>query len=104
MGNNILMQSLLNAAIPTVEKLVGSGKIDIMLQDLKEHYRNLADLEDNESVEIILSTEADGCEYLNIVVIDAEMRIRNVMYQRKLQDAIIQLLKQSKNADRTSKQ
>ena len=104
MGNNLLMQSLVNAAIPMVEKLVNSGRIDQMLRSLKDSYREKHSLGPDESIEILVSSEADGCEYLNVVIINEEMTIKdNILYQRKLSDAIISLLKESQNANRNSK-
>lgn len=89
------MQTLVKAAIPTVEKIVTGGKIDNMLRQLKQSYRDNMELYDGESVEILVSSELDGCEYLNIVILDAEMRIKKVLYQQKLAEAIINLLKES---------
>ena len=93
-GNNILMQTLLNSAMPMVERLVGSGKIDEMLRQLKESFRDR--VPDGCSCEILVSSEADGCEYLNIVSMSAEMKIEGVLYQQKLSDAIVELIKKAK--------
>lgn len=93
MSNNILMQTLVKAAIPTVEKIVTGGKIDNMLRQLKQSYRDKLELSDGDNVEILVSSELDGCEYLNIVILDAGMRIKDVLYQQKLSEAIIKLLK-----------
>lgn len=89
------MQTLVKAAIPTVEKIVTGGKIDNMLRQLKQSYRDSVYLYDGESIEILVSSEVDGCEYLSIVIIDADMRIKKVLYQQKLSEAIINLLKES---------
>lgn len=93
MANNILMQTLVKAAIPTVEKIVTGGKIDNMLRQLKQSYRDRLELYEGDNVEILVSSELDGCEYLNIVILDAGMRIKDVLYQQKLSEAIIKLLK-----------
>lgn len=95
------MQTLLNSAMPMVERLVGSGKIDEMLQQLKESFRDRAP--EGCSVEILVSTEADGCEYLNIVTLSPDMHIESVLYQKKLSESIVELLNQSKNATRNTK-
>lgn len=87
------MQTLVKAAIPTVEKIVTGGKIDNMLRQLKQSYRDKLELSDGDNVEILVSSELDGCEYLNIVILDAGMRIKDVLYQQKLSEAIIKLLK-----------
>ena len=89
------MQTLVKAAIPTVEKIVTGGKIDNMLRQLKQSYRDSVYLYEGESIEILVSSENDGCEYLDIVILDAEMRIKKVLYQQKLSEAIINLLKES---------
>ena len=95
-NNNILLNTLINAAMPTVEKLVGSGKIDNILQQLKKTYGQKVSLWDGESIEILVSTEDDGCEYLNIVILGDDKRIGSVLYQRKLSETIVELLKESK--------
>ena len=88
------MQTLLNSAMPMVERLVGSGKIDEMLRQLKESFRDR--VPHGCSCEILVSSEADGCEYLNIVSMSAEMKIEGVLYQQKLSDAIVELIKKAK--------
>lgn len=95
-NNNIIMQTLVKAAMPTVEKIVSSGKIDSMIQGLKQSYREAVDLGPDESIEVLLTSEADGCEYLNVVIMNKNMTISdNILYQRKLSDAIVSLLNES---------
>lgn len=100
-GNNILMNTLMKAAMPTVEKIVGSGKIDGLLRELKDSFHDRAP--EGCSCEILVSSEDDGCEYLNIVTLSADMHIESVLYQKKLSESIVELLNQSKNATRNTK-
>lgn len=95
MNNGLLMQALLKSAMPTVSKLVGSGKIDAFIRSIKDEYIEKTSLQDNESVEILVTTEADGLEYLNVVVMDRDCRITDVLAQSKLSDTIIHLLEQA---------
>lgn len=91
-----MMNTLLKAAIPTVEKIVTGGKIDNMLRQLKQSYRDRMELSESDNVEILVSSELDGCEYLNIVILGSGMCIKKVLFQQKLSEAIINLLKDSK--------
>ena len=87
--------------MPTVEKIVGSGKIDGLLRELKDSFHDRAP--EGCSCEILVSSEDDGCEYLNIVTLSADMHIESVLYQKKLSESIVELLNQSKNATRNTK-
>lgn len=95
MNNSIIMQALLKSAMPTVSKLVGSGKIDAFIRSIKDEYIEKTSLQDNESVEILVTTEADGLEYLNVVIMDSDCRITEVLAQSKLSEIIIHLLEQA---------
>lgn len=96
MGNSGLMGMLVNAAMPTVEKIVGSGRIDEILRELKNDYRRRTELPEGYCVEIMVTTEDDGCEYLSVVTLSPDKRIDKVLYQSKLSEVIVAILKESK--------
>lgn len=94
MGNS-LMGVIVNAALPTVEKFVSSGKIDAILKELKKSFSDR--VPDGCSIEILITTEEDGFEYFNVVsLMSPESRITSVLYQKKLSEALIEILKESK--------
>ena len=96
MGSNVLVQTLVKAAMPTVEKIVNSGRIDEILRELKDMYRRKTELPEGYSVEILVSTEKDGCEYLSVVTLSPHNKIEGVLYQNKLSETIVEILKESK--------
>lgn len=94
MANNILVKTLLKSVMPTVQKFVESGKIDALLKELKSRFADRLQ-DDGSSVEILITTEADGVEYVNVVELDPELRIRQVMDQQRLSDLITTLFTQA---------
>lgn len=95
MANNILVKTLLKSVMPTVTKFVESGKIDALLQEFKTRFADRLQDPENNSVEILITTEEDGLEYVNVVELDPELRIRHVMDQQRLSDLITTLFTQA---------
>lgn len=94
MANNLLVKTLLKSVMPTVQKFVDSGKIDTLFQELKSRYADRLQDEEN-TVEILITTEEDGLEYVNVVELDPELRIRQVMDQQRLSELITALFTQA---------
>ena len=94
MANNLLVKTLLKSVMPTVQKFVDSGKIDTLFQELKSRYADRLQDEEN-TVEILITTEEDGLEYVNVVELDPELRIRQVMDQQRLSELITALFNQA---------
>lgn len=90
MANNLLVKTLLKSVMPTVQKFVDSGKIDTLFRELKARFADRLQNEEN-TVEILITTEEDGLEYVNVVELDPELRIRQVMDQQRLSDLITAL-------------
>lgn len=84
------MKTLLKSVIPTVQKFVDSGKIDTLFRELKARFADRLQNEKN-TVEILITTEEDGLEYVNVVELDPELRIRQVMDQQRLSELITAL-------------
>ena len=90
MANNILVKTLLKSVMPTVQKFVDSGKIDTLFRELKSRFAECLQNEEN-TVEILITTEEDGLEYVNVVELDPELRVRQVMDQQRLSELITAL-------------
>ena len=90
MANNILVKTLLKSVMPTVQKFVDSGKIDTLFRELKARFSDRLQNEEN-TVEILITTEEDGLEYVNVVELDPELHIRQVMDQQRLSELITAL-------------
>lgn len=95
MANSLLLKTLLKSVMPTVRKLVDNGKIDGFLQSVKQQYAGQEELSTGETVEILITTEIDGCEYANIVILTPELTVRKLLAQQRLSDLIITLFNQS---------
>lgn len=94
MANNLLVKTLLKSVMPTVQKFVDSGKIDTLFRELKARFADRLQDEEN-TVEILITTEEDGLEYVNVVELDPELRIRQVMDQQRLSELITALFTQA---------
>lgn len=94
-NSNILARTLLKSVMPTVNRFVESGKIDIFLQELKLRYSSQANMVQGESVEILITTEEDGKEYANIVLFGADMRVKEVIVQQRLSELLTALFNKS---------
>ena len=81
---------LLRSVMPTVQKFVESGKIDTIFQELKSQYSVFVDDPDS-SVEILITTESDGVEYVNVVVLTKDLHITKLLYQQQLSGLITDL-------------
>ena len=90
MANNILVKTLLKSVMPTVQKFVDSGKIDTLFQELKARFADRLQNKEN-TVEILITTEEDGLEYVNVVELNPELRICQVMDQQRLSELITAL-------------
>ena len=95
MANNVLVKTLLKSVMPTVTKFVESGKIDALFQELKTRFNDRLQDPENNSVEILITTEEDGIEYVNVEELDPELRIRKVMNQQRLSKLITTLFTQA---------
>lgn len=95
MAGNAFVKTLLKAAMPSVRKITESGKIDAFIQDIKKRLSENTVVPEGGSVEILVTTEEDGCEYANVVVIDRDIRVLGVLAQQKLSDLINTLLTQA---------
>lgn len=92
MGNNVALQMVLKTLTPTVQKFAESGKLDGFFQTIKAEAAKNTELAEGESVEIILTTEDDGREYISIVVLAEGPTIKTVLQSMPLSDMILQLL------------
>lgn len=95
MASSLLLKTLLKSVMPTVRNAIDDGKIDSFIQNLKKRYSETDDLMTGDSVEILITTEIDGCEYANIVVLTPELTIRKLLAQQRLTDLITSLFNQS---------
>jgi hypothetical protein len=95
MANNVILKTLLKSVMPTVTKFVESGKIDTLLQELKARYAVNANMAEGESVEILITTEADGNEYANIVVFDTNLTVKTLLAQQRLSELVTALFNQA---------
>lgn len=94
MANNALVKTLLRSVMPTVQKFVDSGKIDTLFRELKERYKPYLSTQNN-TVEILVTTEEDGLEYVNMVEMDLDLRVTQVLGQQRLSDLIKTLFTQA---------
>lgn len=94
MANSILVKTLLKSVMPTVQKFVDSGKIDTLFRELKARFADRLQNEEN-TVEILITTEEDGLEYVNVVELDPELHICQVMDQQRLSELITALFTQA---------
>lgn len=94
MASNAIVNTLLKSLMPTVRKIVDGGKIDALFQDLKGRYDGLLHAEEN-SVEILVTTEEDGNEYVNVVETTPEMKIVSVFFQQRLTKLVTTLFTQA---------
>lgn len=92
MASNLILQSMLKTFLPTVSKLIDSGKINQFIQEAKQEYASQLSLQDDESLEVLITTEADGNEYFNLVIIDTELKITKVVLQQPLTDFVKNLI------------
>ena len=90
MENNVLTKMLLRSVMPTVQKFVESGKIDAIFKELKSQYSVFVDDPDS-SVEILITTESDGVEYVNVVALTKDLRVTKLLYQQQLSGLITDL-------------
>lgn len=89
--DSILVGTILKTFRPKVENVIKSGKVDKFIQNMKKDY----DLEVDETAEILITTETDGMEYLNIVAINQDLKITKILLQKKLTDTILSLFEKS---------
>ena len=94
MANNALVNTLLRSLMPTVRKFVDSGKIDGLFQELKGRYDGFLHSPEN-SIEILVTTESDGLEYVNVVEITPELQVVSVCFQQRLSELITTLFTQA---------
>lgn len=96
MANNLLLKTLLKSVMPSVTKFVSDGKLDGLMQELKSKYAIQVELENNESIEILITTENDGLEYANIIVMNSDnLQITKLLAQQKLSEIITALFTQA---------
>ena len=90
--NNGIVQTLLKTFSPSITKLLEGGKIDAIIQQAKKEYSERCNLYPGESMEVLISTEEDGREYVNLVVMDGSMYINKVVFQQPLADFVRNIL------------
>lgn len=84
---------LLKTLTPTVRKFAESGKLDGFFQHIKSEAAKNISLSDDETVEIIISTESDYREHVSLVIFNsAGMCIKKVIETIPLSDMILKLL------------
>lgn len=94
MANNMIVNTLLKAVMPTVQKFVESGKIDTLFQELKSRYTCFVD-NPEDSVEILLTTEEDGVEYVSVVILTPQLQVAKVLFQQRLSELLTELFTQA---------
>lgn len=76
---------------PTIRKLAEGGKIDGFFRSIKEeHAKNL---NEGETVEIMITTEDDGREYVSLVVFSGGV-VSQIVTSMPLSEMVIKLLEQ----------
>lgn len=96
MANNLLLKTLLKSVMPSVTKFVSDGKLDNLMQELKHKYADRVELQESESIEILITTESDGLEYANIIVMNSDnLQITKLLAQQKLSEIITALFTQA---------
>lgn len=93
-SSNIIVNTLLKSIMPTVKKFVESGKIDDLFRELKSRYKDSLRDQEN-SVEIMITTEQDGLEYVSVVEMTGDLRIERVMFQQRLSGLVTTLFTQA---------
>lgn len=94
--NNSALSTIVRMFGPTLNKFLDSGKVDQMIQDAKRKASDNVQLCDDESVEVMITTEADGKEYLSAVIMDNDRHIVKILYSSTLNEFIKILLKEAK--------
>lgn len=87
---------LIKTLTPIVQKLAESGKIDGVIQAVKDEQVKQLELTDNETVEIMITTENDGKEYVSLVVLynnSTIKTIKEVLRSMPVGELIVELLK-----------
>lgn len=84
---------LIKTLTPTVQKLAESGKIDGIIQAIKAEQAKQLNLMENETVEIMITTEDDGREYMSLVILYNNSTIQKVLRSMPVGELIVELLK-----------
>lgn len=79
---------VLKTLTPTVKKFAESGKLDGFFQTIKAEAAKGIELSEGESVEIMITTETDGREYISIVVLSEGPTIKSILQSMPLSDMI----------------
>ena len=93
-SSSVLTKMLLRSVMPTVQRFVESGKIDTLFRELKSRYKGFLNNPEN-SVEILITTENDGVEYVSVVELSRDLHITKVMFQQPLSELITTLFTQA---------
>lgn len=83
---------LVKTLTPTITKFAESGKLDGFFKHIKSEAAKDLNLLDSESVEIMITTEADDREYVSLVILENGSTVGKVLRTMPLADMIIQLL------------
>ena len=83
---------LIKTLTPTVQKLAESGKIDGLIQAVKDEQAKQLDLSYNETVEIMITTESGGKEYVSLVILYNNSTIKEVLRSIPVGELIVELL------------
>jgi len=78
---------------PTIRKLAEGGKIDGFFRSIKEEHAKNLNLNEGETVEIMITTEDDGREYVSLVVFSGGV-VSQIVTSMPLSEMVIKLLEQ----------
>ena len=84
---------LVKTLTPTVNKLAESGKIDGIIQAIKDEQAKQLNLMENETVEIMITTEADGKEYMSLIILYNNSTVQKVLKSMPVGELLVELLK-----------
>jgi len=84
---NVLIKTL----TPTIRKIAEGGKVDGMIQAIKNEQAGKLNLLENETVEVMITTESDGREYVSMVIL-SDKTIEKIILSMPLSDMIVKLI------------
>lgn len=83
---------LVKSLTPTIRKFAESGKLDGFFQHIKKEASKNLNLLEEETVEIMITTEDDQREYVSLVILYNGKMVEKVLNTMPLADMITQLL------------
>ena len=92
----MLLNGILKSIMPKVNNFCDSGKIDSLIREIKKPYNEQVNA--GNSVEIMISTENDGSEYVSVVELEpVSLTICRIFQQMKLSELIKLIVKTAQN-------